>query len=269
MPAGAVDAHGHVVGAPPDFPFVAGRTYTPPEAPPGDYLRMLDNTGLAYGVLVQISAHGTDNRLLVNALNANPGRLLGVVAVPLGLPSQQLRDLADAGVRAARLNVVYGGGVGIDSLQEHGAMCRDLGWHLQVLVDARELPALAPRLARLPVPVVVDHMGHFPVSAGAGSPGFQALVSLVKDGAWVKLAAPYRISPHPYTATTELAQALLAAAPERCLWGTDWPHVAHWDRMMNVGELLDLLHDWAPDEATRQAVLVDNPTRLFGLPVRG
>ena len=264
VPPGAVDTHAHVIGLPPDHPFIAIRSYTPPEATPDDYLHMLDATGMTYGVLVQVSVHGTDNRLMTRTLRANPRRLRGVAVAPLGLPVRELRELHDAGVRALRLNVLYGGGVGLGSLPEYGAMCRDMGWHLQVLIDARELPGLAPRLTGLQVPVVVDHMGHFPALGGPGEPGFQALVAMVRDGAWVKLSGAYRLAKQPYAETTALAHALLHAAPGRCIWGSDWPHVAHWDAMMNVGELLDLLAEWAPDEAARRAVLVDNPARLYG-----
>jgi len=163
-----------------------------------------------------------------------------------------------------RLNTLYGGGVSLAELERTGDVCRDMGWHLQLLLDARDLPGLAPRLRRLPVPIVVDHMGHFPAALGAASPGFQALLSLARDGAWVKLSGANRLSDAPWADTVPLAQALFDAAPDRCVWGSDWPHVAHWAPMMNVGALLDLLADWLPDPAARHAVLVNNPARLFG-----
>ena len=165
-----------------------------------------------------------------------------------------------------RLNNLYGGGVGFDRLEDYGALCRELGWHLQFLTDTRSLQALGSRLTRLPVPVVVDHMGHYPPSIAVADSEFQAFVSLVRDGAWVKLSGAYRLTAEgpPYRDTIPFARALLAAAPERCVWGSDWPHVAHWKHMMNVGDLLDLLADWVPDEAARKRVLVDNPARLYG-----
>jgi len=268
LPAGAVDTHAHVIGLPPDWPLVPNRSYTPPEATPDAYLAMLDATGMAYGVLVQVSVHGTDNRLMMQTLRANPRRLRGVAVVALGRPDSEYRALKEAGVTGLRVNVLFGGGVSMDDLESYGDLCRDYGWHLQFLLDARELPQLAPRFARLPVPFVVDHMGHFPAAEGVRLPGFQTLLGMVRDGAWVKLSGAYRLSDAApaYADTTPLARALVEAAPDRCVWGSDWPHVANWGAMPNVGDLLDLLADWVPDETARHRVLVENPARLYGFP---
>lgn len=266
VPKGAVDTHAHVIGLPPDYPFVETRSYTPPEAPASAYLAMLDNTGMTYGVLIQVSVHGTDNRLMVKTLQANRKRLRGIAVIPLGLPERELAELKDAGVVGLRLNVLYGGGVGLDDLERYGALCREMGWHLQFLLDARELPPIAKRLDALPVPIVIDHMGHFPADTGVDSEGFQTLLALVRDGGWVKLSGAFRstVQAHPYRDTIPYAQALAAAAPDRCVWGSDWPHVANWNYMPNVGELLDVLADWVPDETARNKVLVSNPHRLYG-----
>lgn len=263
VPPGAVDTHAHVIGLPPAFPFVEGRSYTPPAATPEAYLTMLDATGMAHGVLVQVSVHGTDNRLMLDTLRAAGGRLRGVGVVPPNLPRGEAEAMKRAGVVGLRLNVLYGGGLGFNALDATEALCLEMGWHLQFLLDARTLPgASAARLSRLRVPFVVDHMGHFP--ADPVEPSFQTLLSLVRDGAWVKLSGAYRLAPEPWAATVPLARALYAAAPDRCVWGSDWPHVSHWDRMMNVGELLDLFADWMPDPAARDRVLVDNAHRLYG-----
>ena len=266
VPPGAVDTHAHVIGDPARHPYVETRSFTAPPATPAAYLGMLDATGMTHGVLVQVSVHGTDNHLLMETLRANRGRLKGIGVIELGHPDKVYRDLAGAGVVGLRLNVLYGGGMGLERIADYGALCRELGWHLQLLIDARTLPPIAARIAALPVPVVVDHMGHFPTSAGVGDPGFQALVGLVRDGAWVKISGAYRLTVEgpPYRDTIPFAHALVAAAPERCVWGSDWPHVAHWKHMMNVGDLLDLLAYWVPNEATRRRVLVDNPARLYG-----
>lgn len=263
VPPGAVDSHAHVIGGP---PFIPGRSYTPPEATQDAYVAMLDAAGMAYGVLVQVSVHGIDNTLLLRALEAHPGRLRGVAVIGLATPPAELQDLHDAGIRGLRLNLLHGGGVGLDQLAEYASLCRDMNWHLQLLADARDLPDLVRPLARLPVPVVVDHMGHFPAALGAASPGFQALLALVRDGAWVKLSGANRLAAPPYAEAAPLARALLKAAPSRCVWGSDWPHVGSWDAMPRVGELLDLLADWAPDPALRRAILVENPARLYGFP---
>jgi 2-pyrone-4,6-dicarboxylate lactonase len=266
VPAGAVDTHAHVIGLPPDYPLVADRSYTPPAAPAARYHAMLDATGMRHGVLVQVSVHGTDNRLLVETLRADSERLRGIAVVPLGLPERELAALKEAGVVGLRLNVLFGGGVGFEDLEAYGALAREMGWHLQFLLDARQLPGLAGRLARLPVPVVIDHMGHMPTSAGLDDPGFRTLVDFVRDGAWVKLSGAFRtsVTGAPYADTIPFARALNEAAPERCLWGSDWPHVAAWDGPPRIGDLLDLVADWIPDPARRHLTFVDNPRRLYG-----
>ena len=269
VPPGAVDTHAHVIGLPPEYPFVASRSYTPPAASAADYLAMLDATAMTYGVLTQVSVHGTDNRLLVETLQANRQRLRGIAVIPLDCPDNEKAALKEAGVIGLRINVLYGGGVGFSQLEDYAAVCREMGWHLQFLIDAGDLPALASRFAKLPVPFLIDHMGHFPTTRGTADTGFQVLLSLVRDGGWVRLSGAYRTSTEggpPYGDTIPFARLLAEAAPERCVWGSDWPHVANWDAMMGVNDLLDLLADWVPDDALRQRVLVDNPQRLFGFP---
>lgn len=266
VPAGAVDTHAHVIGLPPAYPFAATRSYTPPEATAERYSAMLDATGMTYGVLVQVSVHGTDNRLMLETLADHRARLRGIAVIPLGLPDRELAALKDGGIVGLRLNILYGGGIGFEQLDAYAALAREMGWHLQFLADARDLMTLAPRLATLPVPFVVDHWGHFPVSRGLDDPGFQTLLGLVRDGGWVKLSGAYRntIAGPPYADTIPFARLLAEAAPDRCVWGSDWPHVAHWAPMMNVGDLLDLLADWVPDPAARDRILVDNAHRLYG-----
>lgn len=266
VPEGAVDTHAHVIGVPPQHPFVEQRSYTPPQATQAQYLRMLDASGMRNGVLVQVSVHGTDNRLLREALRAQPRRLRGIGVMPLGLPARDYEQARDDGIVGLRLNVLYGGGIGLDALADYGALARDLGWHLQLLLDARALtPPLGTVISKLPVPVVFDHMGHFPAVHGPLDPGFQRLTALVGDGAWVKLSGAYRLDDGPdFAATIPLARQLMTAAPTRCVWGSDWPHVAHWKPMMNVGRLLDLLADWVPDKVLRERVMVDNARRLYG-----
>ncbi len=266
VPRGAADTHAHVIGLPPDYPFAGKRSYTPPQATLEHYLAMLDATGMTYGGLTQVSVHGSDNRLLLEALRAEPKRLRGVAVAAPNAPERDLVELKDAGTVALRLNVLYAGGIGLDDLERYGALCRDMEWHLQLLIDARQLPELASKLSKLPIEFLVDHMGHMPTSEGLDNKGFQTLVSLVKDGAWVRLSGAFRtsIKGPPYTDTIPFAQALNSASPDRCLWGSDWPHVANWGPMPNVGDLLDLLADWVPDDEARHKLFVENPRRLYG-----
>ena len=264
MPAGAIDTHCHVIGAPPEYPLVPERSYTPPPATVEAYLAMLDAVGFAKGVLIQVSVHGTDNRLLYETLSAHRDRLRGVGVLEANLPEKAYAEAHEAGVRGLRLNDLYGGGVGFEDLERFDALACEMGWHLQLLLDARNLLNLAPRIARLRCPWIIDHMGHMPYTAGIDHPGFQMLVQLVADGGWVKISDAFRMSELPdYRDSIPFAQALVAAAPDRCVWGSDWPHVAQWRPMPTVSDLLDLLAEWVPDERTRNRILVDNPARFY------
>lgn len=261
LPPGAVDTHAHVIGT----QWIAERSYTPHPASAADHLRMLDDTGLTYGVLVQVSVHGTDNALMLAALRAQPARLRGIAVVAPNADGATLHALREAGVVGLRLNTTTGGGVGLDEIESVAARCAALGWHLQLLVRPHSLPALADRVPRLPVPVVFDHMGFVQPGMAAEA---EALVHMVRAGAWVKLSGLFRLSREgpPHADTWPLLRALVQAAPTRCLWGSDWPHVAFRGAMPCTGDLLDALAGAVPDAATRHAILTTNPQRLYGLP---
>jgi predicted TIM-barrel fold metal-dependent hydrolase len=263
LPAGSVDTHAHVIGT----SWIAERSYTPHPAPPEAYLRMLDAVGFDHGVLVQVSVHGTDNSLMLGTLQAHPRRLRGIAVAPHDLPQAQWRALKEAGVVGLRLNTTTGGGVGVSALAEYEAVCRELDWHLQFLVEPSLLPSLAGPVSRLRVPAVFDHMGYVRPADAAGEAG-RTLLQLVRDGAWVKLSGGFRLSQEapPYADTIPFARELAQAAPQRCVWGSDWPHVSFRGTMPNPGDLLDLLADWVPDARTRDAILSDNPRRLYGFP---
>jgi predicted TIM-barrel fold metal-dependent hydrolase len=267
VPAGAVDCHAHVIGHPPRYRLVADRSYTPPEASSAAYTAMLDATGMAYGVLVQVSVHGTDNSLMVETLQAAPDHLRGVCVVAPDVTGRELEALAAAGVVGCRFNVLFGGGVGFEVLETIARRVAPFQWHIQLLLDVRHLPELAPRLSRLPVPIVFDHMGHLPADLGSAHPGFQTLLALLRDGdCWVKISGAYRLSRQgmPYADTVPFARALVAQRADRLVWGSDWPHVSLDGPMPNVGDLLDLVADWVPDPAARDRILVDNAHRLYG-----
>jgi len=266
VPKGAVDTHAHVVGLPPETILAPDRGYTAPVATEAQYLHMLDATGMARGVLVQISIHGTDNSFMLKTLRAHPERLRGVAVVERDITGQDCEELAEAGIVGLRINAMFNGGRNFVDIERYGAICRAMGWHLQLFMDAALLADYGTALAGLGVPLIFDHMGHRPAKNGVKDAGFQNLLAMVRDGAWVKLSGAYRVTGEgfPYADTTPMARALVAAAPDRCVWGSDWPNVSNWAHMPNVGDLLDLLADWVPDEATRNRILVDNPASFYG-----
>jgi predicted TIM-barrel fold metal-dependent hydrolase len=232
---------------------------------------MLDATGCARGVLVQISVYGTSNGYLLEVLKAHPERLRGIAVVTPEVTDQELEAMHALGVRGLRINVLFpGGGLSFDAMEVLARRIAPLGWHMQFLVEGRELPGLLPRMRQLPCPGVLDHMGHMPVALGFQHPGFQAVRELVANyGWWAKLSGAYRISEEApdFADVAPIAQGLIEAAPDRMVWGSDWPHVAM-ARMPDTGHLRNLLKAWAPDAATRERILVDNPARLYGFPAR-
>lgn len=261
LPEGAVDTHAHIIGD----GYIEARSYTPTPAPESAYLRMLDAVGMTHGVLIQVSVHGTDNSLLLRTLRAHPRRLRGIAVTPHALPDAGWRELKEAGVVGLRLNTTSGGGVGVNQLETYEAVCREQGWHLQLLVDPDLIVPLAPKIARLRVPVVFDHMGY--VRPGPDlEDAARTLIGLVRDGAWVKLSGAFRLSRSgpPYADTVSFASAVIEAGPDRCVWGSDWPHVSFRGVMPNPGDLLDLLHRCAPDAESLRSILVGNPQRLYG-----
>ena len=171
---------------------------------------MLDGTGMTHGVLIQVSAHGTDNRLMLETVRANRQRLRGIAVAPLGLPDKAYRDMQDAGVVGLRLNVLFGGGIGLERLEDYGALCRELGWHLQFLVGTRHLPPIATRTRQAAGAVHRRPHGASVGGRRGRGPDFQTLVSLVRDGGWVKLSGAFRVTAEgpPYRDTIPLARAL-------------------------------------------------------------
>ncbi len=264
MPSGAWDTHFHVIDG--RHGYVADRSYTPPDAPLQDLLALHARLGIERGVFVQVSVHGTDNRAMVDALRRTPG-YRGVAVLDSSVSDAELDALHAAGVRGVRVNVLFGGGVGFDQMQLLARKVSRLGWHMQLLVDVSAPDMPWDTLAALPCDLVVDHMGHADCGLGMDHPGFQRLLGWLADGrCWVKISGAERISRRPappFADVTAVAQALIAAGPDRCVWGSDWPHVKLSVAMPNDGDLLDLLATWAPDADQRRKILVDNPLRLY------
>jgi len=267
VPPDACDCHAHIIGPLTLFPLQLERSYTPPEAPLSAYRHLLETLGLSRGVLVQPSIFGTDNACMLQALARHRNTLRGVAAVEANVDEAELESLASNGIKGLRLNLLFKGGVPLDHLEALARRVERLQWHLELLLDVRELPALMPRLARLPVDIVIDHLGHMPAAEGIAHPGFQSLLKLVRGGrCWVKLSGAYRVSSAgaPFQDTVPFARALVEADPTRLVWGSDWPHTAIAGHMVNDGDLLDLLALWVPEPRLRHLILVENPARLYG-----
>jgi 2-pyrone-4,6-dicarboxylate lactonase len=270
VPPLACDVHAHVCGAESRYPLIAQRLYTPPEASPQAFRHMLDALGVARGVLVQPSIYGTDNRAMLDALARDPKRFRGVAVVPFDVTTAELERLHAAGVRGVRSNIVdlkdNKGQLPLEQLRALAQRIEPFGWHVEFLMHVDEFPELDRQLADFPVDVVFGHLGYVPAGAGPDTPGFAALLRLMREGkAWVKLTAPYRLtlSAMPYPDVAPFAQALVDAAPERLLWGSDWPHVSIKTAMPNDGDLFDAFSQWVPDAALRKRILVDHPARVY------
>jgi predicted TIM-barrel fold metal-dependent hydrolase len=275
-PPKACDTHAHVFGPAARFPYADDRSYTPPDAPLAKYLAMLDAVGFERGVLVQGSAHGRDNSAMLDALARQPERLRGVAVADETVAAETLRRWNDLGVRALRFNhffrdgqLHYRGGVPLTAARALAPVMAELGWHLQLWIDVKDLPETIPVLKAIGLPVVVDHMGRTDARAGTATPGFQSLLRAVGEGwCWAKLSGAHRISRSApdYADARPFHWALTAANPERLVWGGDWPHPRVEGEMPDVGHLFDLFCQWTPDDRIRRRILVDNPATLYGFP---
>ncbi|WP_420624511.1 amidohydrolase family protein [Candidatus Poriferisodalis sp.] len=267
-PAGATDAHCHVFGPAHEFPFAPEATYTPPDAGIDDFEVLQRRLGLSRAVFVQASCHGTDNSAMVEALVRGKGRYAGVAMIDETFSDADIGALHDAGVRGTRFNFVAHLGGAPDIRVFWGLVDRvqPFGWHIVLHFDAKDLPKFAELLDRMPCPYVIDHMARVDANAGLGQEPFRALLELMRDErAWVKVSGAERLTADggpPYDDVVPYAQALIAAAPDRILWGTDWPH-PNVRRMPDDGDLVDVLASFAPDEGVRHQILVANPETLY------
>lgn len=282
VPKGACDCHMHVFGPLDRYPPAVRRSYTPREASLADYRKMASILGLERIVFVQASAYGADNSCMLDALATAGKNSRGVAVIDETTSDAELLALERAGVRGVRLNAET---FGLRSPDEIARQLRrlaqrigPLGLHLQLFTTLAVIAELASEIGSLGVPVVIDHMGMAKAALGPKQDGFEKLVRLVAEGCWVKLSGAYRVSSAEpdHADAAPIARALIAASPERVLWGTDWPHTGkHGNasiggapvieyRPLDDGRLLSLLGDWTDDDATLKRILVDNPARLYG-----
>ena len=263
------DCHAHVFGPYERYPLADGRSYTPPEALLPDYLTHLARMGLSQGVLVHPSAYGGDLSLLLDVLTAQPHLRGVIVARPGDLPT--LNGLHDAGVRALRFSHRSGAGsnfqgsASLEDLLTLAPAMAAANLHAELWTDCKVLPDIAPQLSTLPFPVVIDHMGGFDVEAGIDDPNFRTFLSLVERGKiWVKLCA-YRnlLKASSMEQGLPFHQALVAANPTQLVWGSDWPHL-NLAPAPDTLQLLQMMKRWTDSDALTQAILVNNPGRLYG-----
>jgi 2-pyrone-4,6-dicarboxylate lactonase len=268
LPAGACDAHCHVFGPAARFPYAPDRSYTPPDAPYESLVKLHDFLGLSRGVIVQASCHGTDNTAMVDALVRGAGRYRGVAIVDADVTDEQLADLNQHGVRGVRFNFVahLGGAPDLDVFNRVLARIEALNWHVVLHLDAQDIVAYTELIQRIRVPFIIDHMGRVRAEAGLEQEPFRQLLELMRNPlAWVKVCGPERVSAgrRPFEDAIPFARALIEAAPDRVLWGTDWPHPNISKDMPNDGQLVDLMCSFCDDAGLRHKLLVDNPARLY------
>ena len=265
LPTDSCDTHFHVFE--PGYPSVPNPLYTFPDATIEQYLRLVEWLGIERMVLVQPTYYGTDNRLLVDAMARIGERCRGVARIDDRADDAELDRLDRAGVRAIRLDLfaraTWPLGEIIAYIRAMAARAAPRDWHLQFYAPGTIVRDLLPFLTDFEHPFVIDHMGYMKASDGLTADDFSRLLGMLRGGyGHIKLSGPYRVAPgQPLSAVTPIGQALVAARPDRLVWGSDWPHLP--DGQRDTGELLDLLADWAPEPADRQRILVDTPTRLF------
>jgi len=270
LAADACDCHMHVFD--PAWPLAAGATMqAPPASTLQDYRVVQSALGLSRVVVVQSGAYGFDNRCMLTALATLGDTARGVVTIEPTLDDSRLAQLHAAGVRGVRFMMLNRPLLSWDALEPMAERIAHLGWHINLQLDGAEFPRLQQRLARLSVPLVIDHNGKFMSPPGVDAPEFRALRVLMDSGrCWIKLSAPYETSSTgapDYADVSVLASTLARAYPQRCLWASNWPHVGRATPPRDADLLALLLRVWVPDdEGSLRRILVDNPCQLYGFP---
>jgi predicted TIM-barrel fold metal-dependent hydrolase len=284
VPAGACDCHTHIHGDMREFPMFAGRVYTPEPALPEEMAQLHKALHMQRVVIVTPSVYGTDNSATLWGMKARGANARGVAVIDDKTPEGELDAMGRAGIRGIRINLATGGAAPDPAaarkrFQAAAERMQARRWHIQMYVTLPVISSIKDLVLASPVPVVFDHFGRAQAALGAGQPGFSDLVELLRSGkAYVKVSGAYRVSHQgpDFADAAPLAKALIAANPERIVWGTDWPH-PNSEPMPGIGpmdvrpffaiddgRLLNQLPLWAPDAAVRKKILVDNPARLYG-----
>ncbi|HEY4142932.1 MAG TPA: amidohydrolase family protein [Pseudolabrys sp.] len=267
LPPGSCDAHFHIFGPRSRFAFAPVRDYTPSDAPKEMLFALHDRLGIARGVVVQPNCYGYDNSVVMDAVVAAGGTYRGIALVPVDVSDQELKQLDAAGIRGARFHFMKGrGGASPDEVIAFGKRLADIGWHLQIQMDAGRIAEVAPTLKRSACPVMIDHMGRIDASLGLDQAPFGALLALMQDeNVWVKVSGIDRVTRQgpPYADAVSFPRRLVEEFGNRVVWGTDWPHTNHGGPTPDDGALVDCLAQIAPSPVQRQALLVDNSQRFY------
>jgi 2-pyrone-4,6-dicarboxylate lactonase len=265
-PALACDAHCHVFGPSDRFPYAPNRNYTPPKDQPKEALAALHKRlGLARTVIVQASCHGTDNRAMLDALRHEPARCRGVAIIDDATTEAELRDMHDAGVRGIRFNFIksLGGAPDMRVFHRSADRVRPMGWHMVLHLQGDGVREQEAMIRNLDMPVVIDHLGRVDPALGIEGPAFQKLLELLgEDRIWAKVSGAERMVRPPFTDALPFQRALLRAAPDRVLWGTDFPH-PNLTTPVDEADLVDLIPSFAPTPEDQERLLVRNPARLY------
>ena len=266
-PANSCDCHMHIYDA--RFPADPGATLRPADASVDDYRLLQKRIGTTRNVVVTPSTYGTDNRVTLDAMAKFGATARGVAVVNASVTDAELKRLADLGVRGIRFNLVQAGATSVEMIEPLSTRVNALGWHVQIHMLGDQIVKIEDLLNKLASPIVFDHMGRIPQPAGTDHPAFGVIRKLIDKGrTWVKLSGAYqdtKVGPPSYADTSKVAQAYVKAAPERMVWASDWPHPTQKENeKANDAVLFDLLTEWAPNEVTRQRILVENPATLYG-----
>jgi D-galactarolactone isomerase len=267
-PPGACDCHMHIFD--PRFAPLDPSRPTTANATVADYRLLQKRLGLTRNIVV--SPRNSGNDVTVDALKQLAPNARGVAVVPMTISDAELKRLNDAGIRGHRFDLAdpLNNSITPEVIETFAKRAADLGWHLQFFANGDKLVQIADVLRRLPTQIVLDHMGQPPLPAGTDHPGHRIVLELLEKGkGWTKISnipSNSKIGAPAYPEATKTAQALIKAVPERLVWGTDWPHPGERDHKPNDATLFDLWAEWAPNEATRTRILVDNPAQLYGFP---
>ncbi|WP_435140458.1 amidohydrolase family protein [Pseudopelagicola sp. nBUS_19] len=269
LPKGAVDAHCHVFGPYPEFPFAPERKYTPCNAGKDRLFALRDYLGFERNVIVQATCHGRDNNAMVDACRSGGDKARGIASVGPSISVDELREMDEAGVRGVRFNFVKRL---VDTTPKEvflsiAEKIEKLNWHIVVYFEAADLEELIPFLKQLPTTIVVDHMGRPDVTKGVNHPDFQRFIDLMDElpTLWSKVTCPERLTVWgpPYKDVIPFYQAIVDRFEDRVLWGTDWPHPNMKSHMPDDGTLVDYIPKIARTSTQQQKLLVDNPMRLY------